>query len=281
MTSSTAPNTVPHPQTHTPHPQTATDIQPAVNLTHLTKSFGDLRAVDGLDLSIRPGEVVAFLGPNGAGKTTTIDMLLGLSRPDEGSVEIFGMPPRRAVALGLVSSVMQTGGLLDDLTLRETVDYTSAIFASSLDTDVVLERAGITDIAGSVVKKCSGGQKQRLRFAMALLPDPALIVLDEPTTGMDVAGRRTFWHQMRADDLTGKTILFATHYLEEADEFDDRVILVADGKIVADGPTHEIRGMTAAKTVSATLPLTDGAPTAEAATDELIDRLGDPTRNRT
>ncbi|SMX96693.1 ABC transporter [Brevibacterium iodinum ATCC 49514] len=142
MTSSTAPNTVPHPQTHTPHPQTATDIQPAVNLTHLTKSFGDLRAVDGLDLSIRPGEVVAFLGPNGAGKTTTIDMLLGLSRPDEGSVEIFGMPPRRAVALGLVSSVMQTGGLLDDLTLRETVDYTSAIFASSLDTDVVLERAG-------------------------------------------------------------------------------------------------------------------------------------------
>ncbi|WP_245396038.1 ATP-binding cassette domain-containing protein [Brevibacterium permense] len=129
MTSSTALNTVPHPQTHTPHPQTATDIQPAVNLTHLTKSFGDLRAVDGLDLSIRPGKV---------------------------------------------SSVLQTGGLPDDLTVRETVDYTSAIFASSLDTDVVLERAGIADIAGSVVKKCSGGQKQRLRFAMALLPDPAL-----------------------------------------------------------------------------------------------------------
>lgn len=125
MTSSTALNTVPHPQTHTPHPQTATDIQPAVNLTHLTKSFGDLRAVDGLDLSIRPGKV---------------------------------------------SSVLQTGGLPDDLTVRETVDYTSAIFASSLDTDVVLERAGIADIAGSVVKKCSGGQKQRLRFAMALLP---------------------------------------------------------------------------------------------------------------
>lgn len=230
-------------------------MPPAVTLDHLTKSFGSLTAVDDIDLSIRPGEVVAFLGPNGAGKTTTIDMLLGLSRPDEGSVEIFGMPPRRAVSRGLVSSVMQTGGgLLDDLTVRETVEYTSAIFASSLDVDVVLERAGIADIAHSVVKKCSGGQKQRLRFAMALLPDPALIVLDEPTTGMDVTGRRDFWHEMRADALHGKTILFATHYLEEADEFADRVILVSGGRIVADGPAHEIRAMASAKTVSATLP---------------------------
>ncbi|MGZ1490855.1 ABC transporter ATP-binding protein [Brevibacterium sediminis] len=265
MTSQTA--------THTAPPtRTAPDAPSAVNLTSLTKSFGELTAVDGLNLDIRPGEVVAFLGPNGAGKTTTIDMLLGLSRPDGGSVEIFGMPPRRAVALGLVSSVMQTGGLLDDLTVRETVDYTSAIFASSLDTDLVLERAGITDIADSVVKKCSGGQKQRLRFAMALLPDPALIVLDEPTTGMDVTGRRDFWHQMRADALTGKTILFATHYLEEADEFADRVVLVADGRVVADGPAHEIRGMTAAKTVSATLPTTDD--TTESGVDDLLDRLG-------
>ncbi|WP_169253603.1 ABC transporter ATP-binding protein [Brevibacterium sp. 'Marine'] len=263
-----------HTATHTAPPtRTTADTPSAVTLTSLTKSFGDLTAVDGLDLDIRPGEVVAFLGPNGAGKTTTIDMLLGLSRPDDGSVEIFGMPPRRAVALGLVSSVMQTGGLLDDLTVRETVDYTSTIFASSLSTDLVLERAGITDIADSVVKKCSGGQKQRLRFAMALLPDPALIVLDEPTTGMDVTGRRDFWHQMRADALTGKTILFATHYLEEADEFADRVVLVADGRIVADGPAHEIRGMTAAKTVSATLPMTDDTA-AEAGVSELLDRLG-------
>ena len=235
----------------------------AVTLNHLTKSFGELRAVDDIDLSIRPGEVVAFLGPNGAGKTTTIDMLLGLSRPDAGGVEIFAMPPRQAVGRGLVSSVMQTGGLLDDLTVAETVEYTSAIFDSSLDVDLVLERAGIADIAGSTVKKCSGGQKQRLRFAMALLPDPALIVLDEPTTGMDVTGRRDFWHEMRADALTGKTILFATHYLEEADEFADRVILVAGGRIVADGPAHEIRAMAAAKTVSATLPLFDMATDTE------------------
>jgi ABC-2 type transport system ATP-binding protein len=249
--------------TDTTHPATADHLTApgqtpdAVSLTGLSKSFGSLKAVDSLDLSIRPGEVVAFLGPNGAGKTTTIDMLLGLSRPDEGSVEIFGMSPRRAVSRGLVSSVMQTGGLLDDLTVRETVEYTSAVFTSSLDVDLVLERAGIAGIANSTVKKCSGGQKQRLRFAMALLPDPALIVLDEPTTGMDVTGRRDFWHEMRADALTGKTILFATHYLEEADEFADRVILVADGRIVADGPSHEIRAMAAAKTVSATLPRYD------------------------
>jgi len=265
MTSQTATHTAPPTRTSAATPA-------AVSLNRLTKSFGELTAVDGLNLDIRPGEVVAFLGPNGAGKTTTIDMLLGLGRPDDGSVEIFGMPPRRAVALGLVSSVMQTGGLLDDLTVRETVDYTSAIFASSLDTDLVLERAGITDIADSVVKKCSGGQKQRLRFAMALLPDPALIVLDEPTTGMDVTGRRDFWHQMRADALAGKTILFATHYLEEADEFADRVVLVADGRVVADGPAHEIRGMTAAKTVSATLPMIDD--TTESGVNDLLDRLG-------
>ena len=247
----------------------------AVTLNHLTKSFGELKAVDDIDLSIRPGEVVAFLGPNGAGKTTTIDMLLGLSQPNGGSVEIFGMPPRRAVARGLVSSVMQTGGLLDDLTVAETVEYTAAIFDSALDVDLVLDRAGITDIAGSMVKKCSGGQKQRLRFAMALLPDPALIVLDEPTTGMDVTGRRDFWHEMRADALHGKTILFATHYLEEADEFADRVVLVAGGRIVADGPAHEIRSMAAAKTVSATLPRIDVASPAEADVENrLLDHLG-------
>src|SRR5699024_6861777 len=160
-------------------------------------------------------------------------------------------PSRRAGWRVLLSSIRQHGGHLDDLTVAETDEYTPAIFDSALDVDLVLDRAGIADISDSMVKKCSGGQKQRLRFAMALLPDPALIVLDEPTTGMDVTGRRDFWHEMRADALHGKTILFATHYLEEADEFADRVVLVAGGRIVADGPAHEIRAMAAAKTVSA------------------------------
>src|SRR3954447_25114224 len=190
---------------------------PAVALRGLTKRFGPVTAVDGLDLTVQPGEVVAFLGPNGAGKTSTIDVLLGLSRPDAGTVEVFGLPPRTAVAQGLVTAVMQTGGLLKDLTVGETVQLTAALFAHTRPVAEVLERAGLTEIANRRVGKCSGGQQQRLRLAMALLPEPELIVLDEPTTGMDVEGRREFWSAIRADAERGRTVLFATHYLEEAD----------------------------------------------------------------
>src|SRR3954466_4451136 len=188
---------------------------PAVALRGLTKRFGAVTAVDGLDLTVQPGEIVAFLGPNGAGKTSTVDMVLGLSRPDAGSVEVFGLPPRTAVAHGLVTAVMQTGGLLKDLTVGETVELTAALFAHTRPVAEVLERAGLTEIANRRVGKCSGGQQQRLRFAMALLPEPELLILDEPTTGMDVEGRRDFWSAIRADAERGRTVLFATHYLEE------------------------------------------------------------------
>ena len=227
---------------------------PAVRLAGLTKRFGAVTAVDGLDLTVRAGEVVAFLGPNGAGKTTTIDMLLGLSQPDAGSVEVYGMPPRTAVAHGLVAAVMQTGGLLKDLTVAETARLTAGLFAHSRPVAEVLERAGITDIADRRVGKCSGGQQQRLRFAMALLPEPELLVLDEPTTGMDVEGRRDFWTAIRADAQKGRTVLFATHYLEEADAYADRIVLVAGGKVVADGTAAEIRALSAGRLVTATLP---------------------------
>ena len=227
---------------------------PAVRLAGLTKRFGAVTAVDGLDLTVRAGEVVAFLGPNGAGKTTTIDMLLGLSQPDTGSVEVYGMPPRTAVAHGLVAAVMQTGGLLKDLTVAETARLTAGLFAHSRPVAEVLERAGITDIADRRVGKCSGGQQQRLRFAMALLPEPELLVLDEPTTGMDVEGRRDFWSAIRADAEKGRTVLFATHYLEEADAYADRIVLVAGGAVVADGTAAEIRALSAGRLVTATLP---------------------------
>src|SRR3954451_17290669 len=234
---------------------------PAIALHGLTKRFGAVTAVDGLDLTIEPGEIVAFLGPNGAGKTSTIDMVLGLSRPDAGTAEVFGMTPRSAVAHGLVTAVMQSGGLLKDLTVAETVELTAALFAHTRPVAEVLERAGLTAIAGRRVAKCSGGEQQRLRFAMALLPEPDLLILDEPTTGMDVEGRRDFWSAIRADAERGRTVVFATHYLEEADAYADRVVLIRRGQIVADGTPAEIRALSAGRRISATW---DGVTTAEA-----------------
>jgi ABC-2 type transport system ATP-binding protein len=225
---------------------------PAVALRGLTKRFGAVTAVDGLDLTIEPGEIVAFLGPNGAGKTSTIDLVLGLSRPDAGTVEVYGRAPRTAVAHGLVSAVMQTGGLLKELTVRETVELTATLFAHTRPVAEVLERAGITEIADRRVGKCSGGQQQRLRFAMALLPEPDLLILDEPTTGMDVEGRREFWAAIRADAERGRTVLFATHYLEEADAYADRIVLVSHGRVVADGTAAEIKARSSGRRLTAT-----------------------------
>jgi ABC-2 type transport system ATP-binding protein len=234
----------------------------AVDLTGVHKNFGSVHAVNGLDLSIESGEIVAFLGPNGAGKTTSIDMVLGLSQPSSGTVSVFGMAPRQAINRGLISAVMQTGGLLKDFTVAETVEYTASLFSRSAPPADVLRRAGITEIADRRVGKCSGGEQQRLRFAMALLPDPELLVLDEPTTGMDVEGRRSFWSSIRQDAAAGRTVLFATHYLEEADAYADRIILLRHGQIVADGTSSQIKAMSAGRTVRATLP---GASEAEMA----------------
>ena len=231
----------------------------AVDARGLRKSFGKVQAVKGIDLQIKPGEIVAFLGPNGAGKTTTIDMLLGLSKPDSGRISIYGNTPRGAIARGQVSAVMQTGGLLKDLTVRETVALTASLFADSQPVEEVLERAGIRDIGDRRVEKCSGGQQQRLRFAMALLSDPGLLILDEPTTGMDVEGRRDFWTAIRADAARGRTVIFATHYLDEADAYADRIILVRRGRVVADGTAAEIKALASGRTVRATVTDPDRA----------------------
>jgi ABC-2 type transport system ATP-binding protein len=232
-------------------------VVPAIELSGLTKSFGDVRAVRGIDLAVRPGEIVAFLGPNGAGKTTTIDMMLGLSRPDSGTARVYGMDPQDAVRHGLISAVMQTGGLLKDLTVEETLQLTASLFSDTRPVAEVLQRAGIADIADRRVVKCSGGQQQRLRFAMALLPNPELLVLDEPTTGMDVTGRRDFWQAVRQDAELGRTVVFATHYLEEADAYADRIVLVSKGEIVADGTAAQVKALVSGRTVRATLPDAD------------------------
>jgi ABC-2 type transport system ATP-binding protein len=252
----------------------------AIRAVGLRKDFGSVHAVRGIDLEIWPGEIVAFLGPNGAGKTTTIDMILGLSEPTAGTVSVLGQSPRGAISRGLVAAVMQTAGLLKDITVRETLELTGSLFVHHVSVDSVLERAGIRDIGGRRVTKCSGGQQQRLRFAMALLSEPEVLILDEPTTGMDVSGRRDFWAAIRQDATRGRTIVFATHYLEEADEYADRIILLRSGKIVADGSASQIKARAAGRSVRATLPGATAAMLEAVPGADSVEVRGDTVRIR-
>jgi ABC-2 type transport system ATP-binding protein len=231
---------------------------PGIELKGLEKTFrtphGPIRAVDGIDVSIARGETVALLGPNGAGKSTTIDMLLGLLPPDGGSVSLFGRAPAQAVAEGAVSAMLQTGSLIRDLSVRELVTMVASLYPDPLGVAEVLDLTGTERLAGQRTQKLSGGETQRVRFAIALVANPELLVLDEPTVAMDVEGRHAFWTTMREVAAGGKTILFATHYLEEADDYADRAVLMARGAIVADGPPTEIKAMVGTRTIRATLP---------------------------
>lgn len=237
------------------------ETTPALELRALTKSFDTggnrFNAVDGLDLRIEPGEIVALLGPNGAGKTTTIDMVLGLADATSGHISVLGARPRAAVRTGRVSAVLQTGGLLRDLTVRETVLAIASLHGVTHRASQVMEATDIQGLARRKVVKCSGGEQQRLKFALALLPDPDLLILDEPTAGMDVNARREFWKTMRQDAASGRTVIFATHYLEEAENFAQRTVLMNGGRIVADGSTAGIRALAAGRIVTATLPGAD------------------------
>ncbi len=227
----------------------------SIHLRGLTKVFeqknATTRAVDGIDLDIGRGEIVALLGPNGAGKTTTLDMILGFTEPTSGHVEVLGQPPRTAIMSGRVSAVLQTGGLLRDLTVAETVELIASTYPDPAPVADLLARADLTGLAGRLVKVCSGGEQQRLRFALALLADPDLLLLDEPTAGMDVEARRAFWSAMAAEAEQGRTIVFATHYLQEAEDFARRTVLMANGRIVVDGPTDEVRRQASGRTVRA------------------------------
>jgi ABC-2 type transport system ATP-binding protein len=210
--------------------------------------------VRGIDVSIAPGETVALLGPNGAGKSTTIDMMLGLSAPDAGSVSVFGMSPAQAISAGAVGAMLQVGGVIAYLSVRELITMVASLYPDPLGVDEVIELTRIADLADRKTTKLSGGQTQRLRFAICLVSNPDLLVLDEPTVALDVEGRRDFWTTMRAFASRGKTVIFATHYLEEADAYADRIILMAQGRIVADGAATEIKATVGLRTIRATLP---------------------------
>lgn len=244
---------------HSPQQGTSGVTDSAIELSGITRSFGSgerrVQAVRGVDLSIGRGEIVALLGPNGAGKTTTIDMILGLSDPDSGAVRVLGQSPRQAASAGRLSALMQTGGLLADLTVAETVEVIASFYEAGARVAEVMERTALGPIAKRKVSKCSGGEQQRVKFALALLPDPDVLVLDEPTAGMDVVARRRFWEVMREEANAGRTIVFATHYLEEAEQFAQRTVVMNRGKIVADGATAQLRAALGGRTVTAVLPV--------------------------
>jgi ABC-2 type transport system ATP-binding protein len=221
----------------------------AVRLRAAAKHFGAVRAVDGVDLTIAPGETVALLGPNGAGKSTTISMMLGLIPPDSGDVELFGTSPTRAVQAGWVGAMLQDGGFVASATVRDLVELARAQYPHPLPTEEILATAGLTDLVRRRLDKLSGGEAQRARFAFALAGDPRLLVLDEPTAAMDVATRQAFWAAMRRYSATGHTVLFATHYLEEADQYADRVVVLGHGRIIADGSGTEIKKIAGGRTV--------------------------------
>lgn len=218
----------------------------AVVLTGVVKTFGragrSVRAVDGIGLTVERGETVALLGRNGAGKSTAISLLLGLNEPDSGSVRVLGRTPGQAVRDGLVGAMLQEGRLIPRVTVRELITFVASTYPRPMPVTEALDLAGVTEYANRRIDKLSGGQTQRVRFAVALAGNPELIVLDEPTAALDVEGRRAFWDSMRAYARRGNTVLFSTHYLEEADGNADRIVVVDRGRIVADGSGDTIKG---------------------------------------
>ena len=239
---------------------------PALSLSAVTKSYGPVRAVRDLDLDIGAGEIVALLGPNGAGKSTTNEMILGLVAPDAGRIRVFGDDPVAAVRAGRVGAMLQNGALLADARVIDLLKLMHGLHLHPLALPEVIERAGVADFLKTRTDKLSGGQAQRVRYALALLPDPDLLILDEPTVGMDVEIRRAFWRSMEdftgaAREVTGadstadrpaarRSVLFATHYLDEADAAADRIVVLADGAVVADGTGAQIKARVGGRTIS-------------------------------
>src|SRR3954452_14795590 len=207
---------------------------PVVDLDGVTRRFGDTVALDDCRLSIGSGEMVALLRPNGAGKSTAIGLMLGLLEPSAGGVRPPRLRPRAAVMSGRVGAMLQDGGLPVGARVGELVDLGRALSTHPQGRGDVLGRGGLVELAGSLVDFRPGGDRQRVRFAMAIAGYPGLLFLDEPTVAMDVESRRAFWDDMRRSAAEGRTVLFATHYLDEADQVADRIVVLHHGRIVAD-----------------------------------------------
>jgi len=229
----------------------------ALDISGLTVRYGDTLAVDGLDLVVPAGQTVALLGPNGAGKSTIVNAVLGLLPPTAGTVRVLDRPPLEAIRAGGVGAMLQHGGLPSEIRVGEVIDLVRRSFgraggAMAWPVEDLVATAGIEGLLSRPVDALSGGQRQRVLLALALAGEPPLLLLDEPTSAMDVEGRRAFWTTMRGLAGRGHTVVFATHHLEEADAVADRVVVVVGGRVVADGSAAQIKAGVGTRRISFT-----------------------------
>ncbi|MER3478899.1 MAG: multidrug ABC transporter ATP-binding protein [Meiothermus sp.] len=231
---------------------------PAV-LERVSKRYDSVKALEDVSLEVAQGEVLALLGPNGAGKTTAVSLMLGLMRPGSGRVTLFGQDPGSPRARQRAGAMLQLSGVPQTLRVRELVELFRSYYPAPLPLERVVEAAQLEDILHRLYGQLSGGQKQRVHFALAVCGDPDVLFLDEPTVGMDVESRRAFWAQVRSLARAGKTVLLTTHYLEEADALADRVVVLNQGRVIAEGPPAEIKARTAGRQIRAVTRLSPEA----------------------
>lgn len=215
--------------------------QAVAQFENVWKSYGERMALFGLDLEIRAGEVLSLLGPNGAGKTTTVNLLLGLAKPLQGTVRVFGLAPDHPRSRIRVGAMLQISAVPQTLRVAELVDLFSSYYPDPLAVNETLHIAGLEGLAGRPFGELSGGQRQRVLFALSICGDPELLYLDEPTTGLDVEARRGLWQQIRTFVERGRSVVLTTHYLEEADALADRIILLNEGRSIAEGSPSTIK----------------------------------------
>lgn len=258
----------------------ASTIQPqqaVATLTGVTKRYGDTLALDGLDLALRPGEVVALLGPNGVGKSTAVKLLLGLIGPSAGTARVFGGDPQTPATRLRVGAMLQVARIPETLRVREHLDLFRSYYPNPLSMTEVVTIAQLEGIEDKMFSALSGGQKQRVLFGLALCGNPDLLFLDEPTVGMDIEARRGLWQQIRTLAHRGKTVLLTTHYLEEADALAHRIVVLNKGKIVSEGTPAEIKSVSAGRKIRCRTRLTaeflralPGVTSVEQSSDDVV-----------
>jgi len=222
----------------------------AIEVKELVKKFGNFQAVDHINMTFEPGKITALLGPNGAGKTTTISMILGLMKPTSGEIQVLGQPAGTKALRERVGAMMQDAKAPDGLRVDEVLQLFRSYYKKPLSLEQLLDISGLHGEAKKRASSLSGGQRRRLAFAQCLAGDPELILLDEPTVGMDIEARGRFWDTIRAMAARGRTIILTTHDLEEADAVADYITMIAKGRVVAEGTPAALKAQTALRTIS-------------------------------